>query len=172
MVWVHASTRGKATYPTSAKPKDGWPEITKEHVRRKGKSLSFRLSATESHETMWATGALSLFSFLLLHNVIVGWVLIFWEVQGKSIDGDLNIDDESSEQRRFEPVKSIHHNSIGYQHVRTRFGITKKVMSLQANREHKQEQERAISNCRWMISSWKLGSYKPNVGETIIDRLI
>jgi hypothetical protein len=65
---VHASTRGKATYPTSAKPKDGWPDITKEHVRRKESPCSFRLSATESHETMWATGALSLFSFLLLHN--------------------------------------------------------------------------------------------------------
>jgi hypothetical protein len=44
--------RGRATYPTSAKPKDGWPDITKEHVRRKESPCSFRLSATESHETM------------------------------------------------------------------------------------------------------------------------
>jgi hypothetical protein len=31
---------------------------------------------------------------------------------------------------------------------------------------------KTISNCRWMISSQKLGSYKPNVGKTILDRLI
>jgi hypothetical protein len=58
---------------------------------------------------------------------------------GKLIGGDLNIDDEGSEQRRFEPVQSLHHVSIGYQPVRTRIGLAKKAMSMQANREHKQE---------------------------------
>jgi hypothetical protein len=38
---------------------------------------------------------------------------------GKSIVGDLNIDDEGSEQRRFEPVQSLHHVSVGYQPVHT-----------------------------------------------------
>jgi hypothetical protein len=38
---------------------------------------------------------------------------------GKLIGGDLNVDDEGSEQRRFEPVQSLHHGSIGYQHVHT-----------------------------------------------------
>jgi hypothetical protein len=33
---------------------------------------------------------------------------------GKSIGGDLNIDDERYEQRQFEPVQSLHHGSIGY----------------------------------------------------------
>jgi hypothetical protein len=54
-----------------------------------------------------------------------------------SISGDLDVDDEGSEQRRFEPVQSLHHGFIGYQPVRTRIGLTKKVMSLQANRQHK-----------------------------------
>jgi hypothetical protein len=66
----------------------------------------------------------------------------------KSIGGDLDVDDEGSEQRRFEPVQSLHHGSVGYQHVRTLIGLAKKAMSLQANREHKQEQKRIILN--WM----------------------
>jgi hypothetical protein len=69
--------------------------------------------------------------------VIVGRVPIIREVRGKSIGGDLNVDDEGSEQRRFEPVRSLHHGSVGYQPVRTRIGLTKKAMSLQANQEHK-----------------------------------
>jgi hypothetical protein len=40
----------------------------------------------------------------LQSKLIVGWVPIFWEVRGKSIGGDLDIDDEGSEQHRFEPV--------------------------------------------------------------------
>jgi hypothetical protein len=67
---------------------------------------------------------------------------------GKLIGGDLDIDDEGSEQCQFEPVQSLHHGSIGYQPVHTRIGLAKKALSLQANREHKQEQERTISNCR------------------------
>jgi hypothetical protein len=58
---------------------------------------------------------------------------------GKSIGGDLKVDDEGSEQRRFEPVQSPHHDSVGYQPVRTRIGLAKKAMSLQANQEYKQE---------------------------------
>jgi hypothetical protein len=67
---------------------------------------------------------------------------------GKLIGGDLDVDDKGSEQRRFEPLQSLHHGSISYQPVNTRIGLAKKAMSLQANREHKQEQERTISNCR------------------------
>jgi hypothetical protein len=58
---------------------------------------------------------------------------------GKSIGGDLDVDDEGSEQRRFEPVQSLHHDSVGYQLVHTRIGLAKKAMSLVANQEHKQE---------------------------------
>jgi hypothetical protein len=67
---------------------------------------------------------------------------------GKLIGGDLDVDDEGSEQCRFEPVQSLHHSSVGYQPMRTRISLTKKAMSSQANREHKQEQERTIWNYR------------------------
>jgi hypothetical protein len=49
---------------------------------------------------------------------------------GKLISGDLDVDDEGSEQRRFEPVQSLHHGSIGYQPMRTRIGLAKKAMFL------------------------------------------
>jgi hypothetical protein len=67
---------------------------------------------------------------------------------GKSIGGDLDVDDEGSKKDRFEPVQSLHHDSVGYQPMHTRIGLTKKAMSLQVNQEHKQEQERTILNCR------------------------
>jgi hypothetical protein len=67
---------------------------------------------------------------------------------GKSIGGDLDIDDEGSEQHWFEPMQSLHHGSVGYQPVHTQISLTKKAMSLQGNREHKQEQERTILNYR------------------------
>jgi hypothetical protein len=47
-----------------------------------------------------------------------------------SIGGDLNVDNEGSEQRRFKPVQSLHHGSVGYQPVCTRIGLAKKAMSL------------------------------------------
>jgi hypothetical protein len=52
---------------------------------------------------------------------------------GKSIGGDLNVDDEGSKQRQFEPVQSLHHGSVGYQLMHTRIGLAKKAMSLQVN---------------------------------------
>jgi hypothetical protein len=67
---------------------------------------------------------------------------------GKLIGGDLDVNDEGSEQHRFEHVQSLHHGSVGYQSVHTQIGLAKKATSLQANQEHKQEQERIISNCR------------------------
>jgi hypothetical protein len=47
--------------------------------------------------------------------------------------GDLDIDDEGSEQRRFKPVQSLHHGSVGYQPVHTRISLANKAMFLQAN---------------------------------------
>jgi hypothetical protein len=38
---------------------------------------------------------------------------------GRLIGGDLNVDDEGFEQCRFEPVQSLHHDSVGYQLMRT-----------------------------------------------------
>jgi hypothetical protein len=67
---------------------------------------------------------------------------------GKLIGGDLDGDDEGSKQCRFEPVQSLHHGFVGYQPVHTPIGLAMKAISLQVNREHKQEQERAILNRR------------------------
>jgi hypothetical protein len=41
------------------------------------------------------------------------------DVRNELIGGDLDVDDEGSEQRRFEPVQSLHHGSVGYQPVLT-----------------------------------------------------
>jgi hypothetical protein len=38
---------------------------------------------------------------------------------GKSIGGDLDVDDEGSEQCKFKPMQSLHHHSVGYQPVHT-----------------------------------------------------
>jgi hypothetical protein len=38
---------------------------------------------------------------------------------GKSIGGDLNVDDEGSEQCRFKPMQSLHHGSVSYQPMHT-----------------------------------------------------
>jgi hypothetical protein len=57
---------------------------------------------------------------------------------GKSIGGDLDVDDEGFKQCWFELVQSLHHGSVSYQPVHTWIGLTKKVMSLQENQEHKQ----------------------------------
>jgi hypothetical protein len=58
---------------------------------------------------------------------------------GKSIGGDLDIDDEGSEQCQFELMQSLHNDSVDYQPVRTGIGLAKKAMYQQVNQEHKQE---------------------------------
>jgi hypothetical protein len=63
---------------------------------------------------------------------------------GKSIGGDLDVDDKDSEQRRFEPMQSLYHDSVGYQPVHTRISLTRKAMSLQANQEHKNKKEQSL----------------------------
>jgi hypothetical protein len=45
--------------------------------------------------------------------------------RGRSIDGDLDVGEEGSEQM-IVTLQSLHHGSDGYQHVRTRVGLTKK----------------------------------------------
>jgi hypothetical protein len=52
---------------------------------------------------------------------------------GKSIRGDPIVDDKGCEQRRFKLVQSLHHDSVCYQPMRTRIGLAKKAMFLQAN---------------------------------------
>jgi hypothetical protein len=43
-----------------------------------------------------------------------GWGPDLPRRRGKSIGGDLDVDDEGSEQN-FEPLQSLHHCSVGYQ---------------------------------------------------------
>jgi hypothetical protein len=45
------------------------------------------------------------------------------------IGGDLDVGEEGSEQT-FVTLQSLHHGSIGYQHVRTRVVLTKKAKFL------------------------------------------
>jgi hypothetical protein len=46
-----------------------------------------------------------------------GWGPDLPRLRGKSIGGDLDVDDEGSEQN-FEPLQSLHQCSIGYQFVK------------------------------------------------------
>jgi hypothetical protein len=46
------------------------------------------------------------------------------------IGGDLDVDHEGSEQTII-TLQSLHHGSVGYQHVHTRIGLAKKAKFLQ-----------------------------------------
>ncbi len=61
------------------------------------------------------------------------------------IGGDLDVGEEGSEPM-IVTLQSLHHGSVGYQHVRTRVDLTKKACSCRCNQEHKQEQERMQLN--------------------------
>ena len=50
--------------------------------------------------------------------------------------------------------------------------LAKKANPCLRNEEHKQEQERKQPNYRWMINLTMLGSHKPMIDETVLDRLI
>jgi hypothetical protein len=65
--------------------------------------------------------------------------------RGRSIDEDLDVGEEGSEQT-IVTLQSLHHDSDGYQHARTRVGLTKKAYPCKCNQEHKQEQERMQLN--------------------------
>jgi hypothetical protein len=47
--------------------------------------------------------------------------------RGRSISGDLDIDEEGSEQM-IVTLQSLHHGSVGYQHANTRVGLTKRLI--------------------------------------------
>jgi hypothetical protein len=63
--------------------------------------------------------------------------------RGRSI-GDLDVG-EGPEQT-IVILQSLHHGSVGYQHVRIRVDLVKKAYPCKCNREHKQEQERMQLN--------------------------
>jgi hypothetical protein len=80
------------------------------------------------------------------------------------IGGDLDVDDEGSEQR-FELMQSLHHGSVGYQLMHTLLDLAKKAKSLhaqlrtlQAQLRTQAGQRRSNLNCGSMIKleSWGL----------------
>jgi hypothetical protein len=51
--------------------------------------------------------------------------------RGKSIGGDLNIDNEGSKQN-FEPLQSLQHRSIGYQSVQHELTLSRRLIPVSA----------------------------------------
>jgi hypothetical protein len=66
------------------------------------------------------------------------------------IGGDLDVGEEGSEQT-IVTLQSLHHDSVGYQHVRTRVDHAKKTYLCKFNREHMQEYERMQLNLQMNI---------------------
>jgi hypothetical protein len=75
----------------------------------------------------------------------------------RSIGGDLNISEKGSKQMII-TMQSLHHVSVGYQHVRTQVDLTKKVYPCKCNREHKQEQERMQLNLQINVLAHECGA--------------
>jgi hypothetical protein len=59
------------------------------------------------------------------------------------ISGDLNVDDEGSEQN-FEPLHSLHHRSIGYQSVRHELTSSRRLIPASAIEDTSKNEENAI----------------------------
>jgi hypothetical protein len=55
--------------------------------------------------------------FLFLPCLMRGWGPDLPRRRGKSIGGDLDVDDDGSEQN-FKPLWSLHHYSVGYQSMK------------------------------------------------------
>jgi hypothetical protein len=77
--------------------------------------------------------------------------------RGRSIGGDLNIGEKGSEQT-IVTLQSLHHGSIGYQHMHTRLDLTKKAYPCKCNWEHKQEKERMQLNMRMNVIAHECGA--------------
>jgi hypothetical protein len=56
--------------------------------------------------------------------------------RGRSIGGNLDVDEEGSKQMII-TFKSLHHGSVGHQHVCKRVGLAKKAYPCKRNQEHK-----------------------------------
>jgi hypothetical protein len=74
----------------------------------------------------------------------------------RSIGGDLDIGEEDSEQTII-TLQSLHHSSVGYQHMCTRVDLTKKAYPYKCNQEHKQEHERMQLNLQMNVLTHECG---------------
>jgi hypothetical protein len=63
--------------------------------------------------------------------------------RGKSIGGDLDVDDEVSEQN-IEPLQSLHHCSVGYQSVRHELTSPRRLIPTSAIKNTNKNEEDAI----------------------------
>jgi hypothetical protein len=76
--------------------------------------------------------------------------------RGRSIVENLDVGEEGFEQM-IVTLQLIQHSSIGYQHMWTRVGLTKKAYPCKCNREHKQEQERMQLNYQMNVLAHECG---------------
>jgi hypothetical protein len=67
-----------------------------------------------------------------------GLVPIFREVEVSRLV-EISMLMKKAMNRSIVTLQSLHHGSIGYQHVRTRVGLIKKAHPYKCNQEHKQE---------------------------------
>jgi hypothetical protein len=77
--------------------------------------------------------------------------------RGRSISGDLDVGEEGSKQT-IVTVQSLHHNSVGYQHTRTRVDLNMKAYPCKWNRENKQEHERMQLNLQMNVLDHQCGA--------------
>jgi hypothetical protein len=77
--------------------------------------------------------------------------------RGRSIGGDLDVGEEGSESTII-TLQSLHHDSVGYQHVRTRIDLAKNAYPYKCNREQKQEQERVQLNLQMNVLAHEYGA--------------
>jgi hypothetical protein len=79
--------------------------------------------------------------------------------RGKSIGGDLDIDEEGSEQNNCN-LQSLHNRSVGYQHVHTRVGLANKAKFLQMQSRTQARTMKNATELQMNDYPQKLGSYK------------
>jgi hypothetical protein len=67
--------------------------------------------------------------------------------RGKSIDGDLDVDDEGSEQN-FEPLQSLYHCSISYQSVQHELTSPRRLIPTSATENTSKNKKEHNYTCR------------------------
>jgi hypothetical protein len=72
-----------------------------------------------------------------------GWGPDLLRLRGKSIDGDLDVDDEGSKQN-FEPLQSLHQCSIGYQLVKQELTSPRRLIPVSSIRKTSKNEVVAI----------------------------
>jgi hypothetical protein len=77
--------------------------------------------------------------------------------RSRSIGGDLDVGEEGFEQT-IVTLQSLHHGSVGYQHMCTWVDLAKKAYPYKFNREHKQEQERMQLNLQMNVLAHECGA--------------